>query len=165
MQKGARQVECTINGLGERAGNASLEEVVMAIKTRPDYFNVEVDIDTRHIVPTSQLVSKITGFAVQPNKAIVGDNAFAHESGIHQDGVLKHRETYEIMRAEDVGWANNRMVLGKHSGRNAFKSHLAQLGVQFDNNDDLHDAFVAFKKLADQKHDILDEDLLTLVKR
>ncbi len=165
VQKGARQVECTINGLGERAGNASLEEVVMAIKTRPDYFNVEVDIDTRHIVPTSQLVSKITGFAVQPNKAIVGDNAFAHESGIHQDGVLKHRETYEIMRAEDVGWANNRMVLGKHSGRNAFKSHLAQLGVQFDNNDDLHDAFVAFKKLADQKHDILDEDLLTLVKR
>ncbi len=165
VQKGARQVECTINGLGERAGNASLEEVVMAIKTRPDYFDVEVDIDTRHIVPTSQLVSKITGFAVQPNKAIVGDNAFAHESGIHQDGVLKHRETYEIMRAEDVGWANNRMVLGKHSGRNAFKSHLAQLGVQFDNNDDLHDAFVAFKKLADQKHDILDEDLLTLVKR
>lgn len=128
VQKGARQVECTINGLGERAGNASLEEVVMAIKTRPDYFDVEVDIDTRHIVPTSQLVSKITGFAVQPNKAIVGDNAFAHESGIHQDGVLKHRETYEIMRAEDVGWANNRMVLGKHSGRNAFKSHLAQLG-------------------------------------
>lgn len=165
VQKGARQVECTINGLGERAGNASLEEVVMAIKTRPDYFDVEVDIDTHHIVPTSQLVSKITGFGVQPNKAIVGDNAFAHESGIHQDGVLKHRETYEIMRAEDVGWANNRMVLGKHSGRNAFKSHLAQLGVQFDNNDDLHDAFVAFKKLADQKHDILDEDLLTLVKR
>lgn len=165
VQKGARQVECTINGLGERAGNASLEEVVMAIKTRPDYFDVEVDIDTRHIVPTSQLVSKITGFAVQPNKAIVGDNAFAHESGIHQDGVLKHRETYEIMRAEDVGWANNRMVLGKHSGRNAFKSHLAQLGVQFENNDDLHDAFVAFKKLADQKHDILDEDLLSLIKR
>ncbi|MCW8856593.1 MAG: 2-isopropylmalate synthase [Kangiella sp.] len=165
VQKGARQVECTINGLGERAGNASLEEVVMAIKTRPDYFDVEVDIDTRHIVPTSQLVSKITGFAVQPNKAIVGDNAFAHESGIHQDGVLKHRETYEIMRAEDVGWANNRMVLGKHSGRNAFKSHLAQLGVQFDNNDDLHDAFVAFKKLADKKHDILDEDLLSIVKR
>lgn len=165
VQKGARQVECTINGLGERAGNASLEEVVMAIKTRPDYFDVEVDIDTRHIVPTSQLVSKITGFAVQPNKAIVGDNAFAHESGIHQDGVLKHRETYEIMRAEDVGWANNRMVLGKHSGRNAFKSHLAQLGVQFDSSDDLHDAFVAFKKLADQKHDILDEDLLSLIKR
>lgn len=165
VQKGARQVECTINGLGERAGNASLEEVVMAIKTRPDYFDVEVDIDTRHIVPTSQLVSKITGFAVQPNKAIVGDNAFAHESGIHQDGVLKHRETYEIMRAEDVGWANNRMVLGKHSGRNAFKSHLAQLGVQFDNNDELHDAFVAFKKLADHKHDILDEDLLSLIKR
>ena len=165
VQKGARQVECTINGLGERAGNASLEEVIMAIKTRPDFFDVDVDIDTRHIVPTSQLVSKITGFAVQPNKAIVGDNAFAHESGIHQDGVLKNRETYEIMRAEDVGWANNRMVLGKHSGRNAFKSHLAGLGIQFDNNDDLKEAFVAFKKLADQKHDILDEDLLSLIKR
>lgn len=165
VQSGARQVECTINGLGERAGNASLEEVVMAIKTRPDYFDVEVDIDTRHIVPTSQLVSKVTGFPVQPNKAIVGDNAFAHESGIHQDGVLKHRETYEIMRAEDVGWANNRMVLGKHSGRNAFKSHLAELGVQFENNDDLKEAFVAFKKLADQKHDILDDDILGLIKR
>ena len=165
VQKGARQVECTINGLGERAGNASLEEVVMAIKTRPDYFNVDVDIDTRHIVPTSQLVSKVTEFAVQPNKAIVGDNAFAHESGIHQDGVLKNRETYEIMRAEDVGWANNRMVLGKHSGRNAFKSHLAGLGVQFDNNEDLKEAFVAFKQLADKKHDILDEDLLSLIKR
>ncbi|NVK22348.1 MAG: 2-isopropylmalate synthase [Kangiellaceae bacterium] len=164
VQLGARQVECTINGLGERAGNASLEEIVMAVKTRPDYFNVDVDIDTRHIVPTSQLVSKITGFAVQPNKAIVGDNAFAHESGIHQDGVLKHRETYEIMRAEDVGWANNKMVLGKHSGRNAFKSHLAELGHHFNNNDDLMEAFIAFKKLADKKHDILDEDLLSLVK-
>ncbi|GAA0202989.1 hypothetical protein GCM10009123_07810 [Kangiella japonica] len=165
VQKGARQVECTINGLGERAGNAALEEIIMAIKTRPDFFDVEVDIDTRHIVPTSQLVSKITGFAVQPNKAIVGDNAFAHESGIHQDGVLKNRETYEIMRAEDVGWANNRMVLGKHSGRNAFKSHLAGLGIQFENSDELKEAFVAFKKLADQKHDILDEDLLSLIKR
>nr|WP_235727449.1 2-isopropylmalate synthase [Kangiella shandongensis] len=164
VQKGARQVECTINGLGERAGNASLEEVVMAIKTRPDFFDVEVDIDTRHIVPTSQLVSKVTGFPVQPNKAIVGDNAFAHESGIHQDGVLKNRETYEIMRAEDVGWANNRMVLGKHSGRNAFKSHLAELGVQFETHDDLQEAFIAFKKLADEKHDILDEDLLKIVK-
>lgn len=164
VQKGARQVECTINGLGERAGNASLEEVVMAIKTRPDFFDVEVDIDTRHIVPTSQLVSKITGFPVQPNKAIVGDNAFAHESGIHQDGVLKHRETYEIMKAEDVGWANNRMVLGKHSGRNAFKSHLAELGVQFETHDALQEAFIAFKKLADEKHDILDEDLLKIVK-
>lgn len=163
VQMGARQVECTINGLGERAGNASLEEIVMAVKTRPDYFNVAVDIDTRHIVPTSQLVSKVTSFPVQPNKAIVGDNAFAHESGIHQDGVLKHRETYEIMKAEDVGWANNRMVLGKHSGRNAFKSHLAELGYHFDNSDDLKEAFIAFKKLADQKHDILDADLLALV--
>lgn len=164
VQLGARQVECTINGLGERAGNASLEEIVMAVKTRPDYFNVDVDIDTKHIVPTSQLVSKVTNFPVQPNKAIVGDNAFAHESGIHQDGVLKHRETYEIMRAEDVGWANNKMVLGKHSGRNAFKSHLAELGHKFNNNDDLMTAFIAFKKLADEKHDILDEDLLSIVK-
>ncbi len=164
VQLGARQVECTINGLGERAGNASLEEIVMAVKTRGDYFNVEADIDTSHIVPTSQLVSKVTNFPVQPNKAIVGDNAFAHESGIHQDGVLKHRETYEIMRAEDVGWANNKMVLGKHSGRNAFKSHLAELGHKFNNNDELKEAFVAFKKLADEKHDILDDDLLSLVK-
>ena len=112
---------------------------------------------------TSQLVSKITGFPVQPNKAIVGDNAFAHESGIHQDGVLKHRETYEIMRAEDVGWAHNRMVLGKHSGRNAFKSHLAELGIQFNDDAQFKSAFVSFKQLADKKHDIEDADLLKLV--
>ncbi|MGB4343453.1 MAG: 2-isopropylmalate synthase, partial [Moraxellaceae bacterium] len=112
---GARQVECTINGLGERAGNASLEEIVMAVKTRGDLFPVETRINTVEIVPTSRLVSSVTGFPVQPNKAIVGANAFAHESGIHQDGVLKHRETYEIMKAEDVGWNANKMVLGKHS--------------------------------------------------
>ena len=116
VMHGARQVECTINGLGERAGNAALEEIVMAVKTRKDMMPVETTIDTVHIVPTSRLVSSITGFPVQPNKAIVGANAFAHESGIHQDGILKHRETYEIMRAEDVGWNTNKLVLGKHSG-------------------------------------------------
>ncbi|MCS7101263.1 MAG: 2-isopropylmalate synthase, partial [Burkholderiaceae bacterium] len=117
---GARQVECTINGLGERAGNTALEEVVMAVKTRRDIFGLEVGIDTTQIVPTSKLVSNITGFPVQPNKAVVGANAFAHASGIHQDGVLKARQTYEIMRAEDVGWSANKIVLGKLSGRNAF---------------------------------------------
>ncbi|QEP43890.1 2-isopropylmalate synthase [Ectothiorhodospiraceae bacterium BW-2] len=159
---GARQVECTINGLGERAGNASLEEIVMAVRTRKDLFPCRTDIDTQHIVPTSKLVSNITGFAVQPNKAIVGINAFAHESGIHQDGVLKHRETYEIMRAEDVGWSANRMVLGKHSGRNAFKSRMAELGVVFDSEEALNHAFSRFKDLADKKHDIFDEDLHAL---
>src|SRR5690554_3540088 len=119
---GARQIECTVNGLGERAGNAALEEVVMALRTRNDFFGLETNIDATHIVPTSRLVSSITGFPVQPNKAIVGANAFAHESGIHQDGVLKHRETYEIMKAEDVGWGANKMVMGKHSGRAAFRS-------------------------------------------
>ena len=122
VMNGARQVECTINGLGERAGNASLEEVVMAVRTRHDVFNCQTGIDTREILTCSKLVSSITGFPVQPNKAIVGANAFAHEAGIHQDGVLKSRETYEIMRAEDVGWTANRMVLGKHSGRNALKA-------------------------------------------
>ncbi len=161
---GARQVECTINGLGERAGNASLEEVVMAVKTRRDVFHCDVDhIDTTQIVPTSRLVSGITGFPVQPNKAIVGANAFAHESGIHQDGVLKHRETYEIMRAEDVGWSANRMVLGKHSGRNAFKTRLAELGIEFDSEEALNAAFGRFKDLADKKHEIYDEDLQALV--
>ncbi len=126
---GARQVECTINGLGERAGNCSLEEVVMAVKTRRDYFKLELGIDTTQIVPASRLVSQTTGFVVQPNKAVVGANAFAHASGIHQDGVLKARDTYEIMRAEDVGWAANKIVLGKLSGRNAFKQRLQDLGI------------------------------------
>ncbi len=164
VSNGARQVECTINGLGERAGNASLEEVVMAVKTRRDIFSCNVDhIDTTQIVSTSRLVSGITGFAVQPNKAIVGANAFAHESGIHQDGVLKHRETYEIMRAEDVGWSANRMVMGKHSGRNAFKTRLADLGIEFESEQALNDAFARFKELADKKHEIFDEDLQALV--
>ena len=160
---GARQIECTINGLGERAGNTSLEEVVMAIRTRQDVFNFDTNINAEHILAASRLVSSITGFVVQPNKAIVGANAFAHEAGIHQDGVLKHRETYEIMRAEDVGWNANKLVLGKHSGRNAFKARLVELGVEFDSEATLNAAFARFKDLADKKHDIFDEDLQALV--
>ncbi|MCP4011403.1 MAG: 2-isopropylmalate synthase [Proteobacteria bacterium] len=163
VMAGARQVECTINGLGERAGNASLEEVVMAVKTRPDVFDCDTRIDTTQLVPASRLISSVTGFPVQPNKAIVGINAFAHEAGIHQDGVLKNRETYEIMRAEDVGWSANRMVLGKHSGRNAFADHLKSLGVEFASEDQLNDAFMQFKIMADKKHDIYDDDLLSIV--
>ncbi|WP_127470276.1 2-isopropylmalate synthase [Thiomicrorhabdus aquaedulcis] len=163
VRNGARQIECTINGLGERAGNTALEEVVMAIKTRQDIFDVDTRINTREILAASRLVSSITGFAVQPNKAIVGANAFAHESGIHQDGVLKHRETYEIMRAEDVGWSTNKMVLGKHSGRNAFKTRLEELGIEFETEQELNEAFVRFKELADRKHEIYDEDLQSLV--
>ncbi len=159
---GARQVECTLNGLGERAGNAALEELVMAIATRQDAFDVETRIKTTEILSASRLVANITGFAVQPNKAIVGANAFAHESGIHQDGVLKHRETYEIMRAEDVGWSANKMILGKHSGRNAFRSRLTELGVEFATEQELNEAFIAFKALADRKHEIYDEDLQAL---
>ncbi len=160
---GARQVECTINGLGERAGNAALEEVVMAVRTRQDVFPCDTDLDTTQIVPCSRLVSSITGFPVQPNKAIVGANAFAHESGIHQDGVLKQRETYEIMRAEDVGWSENRIVLGKHSGRNAFRTRLRELGIEFESEEELNEAFARFKELADKKHEIFDEDLQALV--
>ncbi|MDP2025428.1 2-isopropylmalate synthase [Sulfuriferula sp.] len=160
---GARQVECTINGLGERAGNAALEEIVMAVRTRQDVFGCETRVDATQIVPASRLVSNITGFAVQPNKAIVGANAFAHESGIHQDGVLKHRETYEIMRAEDVGWSANKIVLGKHSGRNAFRSRLTELGIELESEEALNATFARFKELADKKHDIFDEDLHTLV--
>ncbi|HEX5057284.1 MAG TPA: 2-isopropylmalate synthase [Gammaproteobacteria bacterium] len=160
---GARQVECTINGLGERAGNASLEEVVMAIKTRRDIFPCDTAIDTTQIMHCSRLVSSITGFNVQPNKAIVGANAFAHESGIHQDGVIKSRETYEIMRAEDVGWTSNRLVMGKLSGRNAFRKRLQELGVEFESEEVLNDAFRRFKDLADKKHEIYDEDMLALV--
>ncbi|KLT72458.1 2-isopropylmalate synthase [Neisseria arctica] len=163
VQGGARQVECTINGLGERAGNASLEEIVMAFKTRHDVFGLDTGIDTVQIVPTSKLVSTVTGYPVQPNKAIVGANAFAHESGIHQDGVLKHRETYEIMSAESVGWAANRLSLGKLSGRNAFKTKLADLGIQLESEEALNAAFARFKELADKKREIFDEDLHVLV--
>lgn len=160
---GARQVECTINGLGERAGNASLEEVVMAVRTRQDVFDCDTTLDTTQIVPASRLVAGITGFPVQPNKAIVGANAFAHESGIHQDGVLKNRETYEIMLAEDVGWTENHIILGKHSGRNALKSRLKDLGIEFKSEESLNQAFTRFKELADKKHEIFDEDLQALV--
>jgi 2-isopropylmalate synthase len=163
MIGGARQIECTINGLGERAGNTSLEEVVMAVKTRGDFFDLETGIDTTHIVPTSRLVSQITGFVVQPNKAVVGANAFAHASGIHQDGVLKARQTYEIMRAEDVGWSTNKIVLGKLSGRNAFRQRMKELGVELEGEDAYNKAFQRFKDLADKKADIFDEDLLALV--
>ncbi|MBB5203724.1 2-isopropylmalate synthase [Inhella inkyongensis] len=160
---GARQVECTINGLGERAGNCSLEEVVMAVKTRRDHFGLEVGIDASQIVAASRLVSQTTGFVVQPNKAVVGANAFAHASGIHQDGVLKARDTYEIMRAEDVGWAANKIVLGKLSGRNAFKQRLEQLGIQLDGEAEVNEAFQRFKDLADRKAEVFDEDILALV--
>jgi 2-isopropylmalate synthase len=163
VRNGARQVECTINGLGERAGNAALEEIVMAVRTRSDVYGCDTRIDTTQIVPASRLVAGVTGFAVQPNKAIVGANAFAHESGIHQDGVIKHRETYEIMRAEDVGWRENRLVLGKHSGRNAFKKRLTEIGIELESEDAMNIAFSRFKELADKKHDIFDEDLHALV--
>jgi 2-isopropylmalate synthase len=162
VRGGARQVECTINGLGERAGNAALEEIVMSVKTRKDVFNVETRIDATQIVPISKLVSTITGYPVQPNKAIVGANAFAHESGIHQDGVLKFRETYEIMSAESVGWSQNRLTLGKLSGRNAFKTKLAELGIEINSEEALNAAFARFKDLADKKREIFDEDLHAL---
>jgi 2-isopropylmalate synthase len=160
---GARQIECTINGLGERAGNCSLEEVVMAVKTRRDYFGLDLDIDTSQIVPASRMVSQTTGFVVQPNKAVVGANAFAHASGIHQDGVLKARDTYEIMRAEDVGWSANKIVLGKLSGRNAFKQRLQELGVELESEAEINAAFARFKDLADRKSEIFDEDIIALV--
>jgi 2-isopropylmalate synthase len=160
---GARQVECTINGLGERAGNCSLEEVVMAVRTRRDHFGLDVGIDTTQIVPASRLVAQTTGFVVQPNKAVVGANAFAHASGIHQDGVLKARDTYEIMRAEDVGWAANKIVLGKLSGRNAFKQRLHDLGIEMESEGEVNAAFARFKDLADRKSEIFDEDIIALV--
>ncbi len=159
---GARQVECTINGLGERAGNASLEEIVMAVKTRRDVFNLDTRIDTTQIMATSKLVSTITGYPVQPNKAVVGANAFSHESGIHQDGVLKHRETYEIMRAEDVGLSTNKIVLGKLSGRNAFRQRVQELGIPVESETELNAAFAHFKDLADRKSEIFDEDIQAL---
>ena len=161
IEAGARQVECTINGLGERAGNAALEEIVMAVKTRGDIIDLNSKIKTEQIVPTSKLVSQITGFPVQPNKAIVGANAFSHESGIHQDGVIKYRETYEIMQAEDVGWTTNKLVLGKHSGRAAFNKRMEELGYNL-NPEELDELFVKFKKLADHKHTVYDEDLHAL---
>ena len=160
---GARQVECTINGLGERAGNAALEEVVMALRTRHDIFGgYDTNINVKEIYPTSRLVSTITGIEPQPNKAIVGKNAFAHESGIHQDGVLKHMETYEIMKATDIGLDKNSIVLGKHSGRHAFKDKLSKLGFNL-KNDEIDEAFGRFKILADAKKEIFDDDVRALV--
>ncbi|HMK60256.1 MAG TPA: 2-isopropylmalate synthase [Dissulfurispiraceae bacterium] len=162
IKNGAGQIECTVNGIGERAGNASMEEVVMALKTRPRYYKADTNIRTNEIYKTSRLVSKITGIAVQPNKAIVGSNAFAHESGIHQDGYLKERSTYEIMKPEDVGIPRSKLVLGKHSGRHAFKTRLLDLGYELSETD-LNSAFDKFKHLSDQKKYIFDEDIETLV--
>ena len=159
---GARQIECTINGIGERAGNASMEEVVMAFRTRHDLLPFETGIDAKKIMPASKLLSAITGFSVQPNKAIVGANAFAHESGIHQDGMLKHAETYEIMTPESVGRSKTDLVLGKHSGRNAFRAKLLTLGFTLDEND-LNAAFERFKDFADRKKKLSDDDLIMIV--
>ncbi|MBN2965162.1 2-isopropylmalate synthase [Sulfurospirillum sp. T05] len=163
LESGARQIECTINGLGERAGNAALEEIVMAIRTRQDIFApLTTNINIKEIYPTSRLVASITGIEPQPNKAIVGKNAFAHESGIHQDGVLKHQETYEIINAKDIGLEKNSLVMGKHSGRHAFKDRLATLGYTL-NDTELNEAFVLFKTLADQKKEVFDDDIRALV--
>ncbi len=159
---GARQVECTINGIGERAGNASLEEIVMILRTRKDILGFDTNVNAEQIYPASRLVSGITGIMVQPNKAIVGDNAFAHESGIHQDGLLKDKTTYEIMRPESVGISRSTLVLGKHSGRHAFKARLAQLGYDI-SGDDLDKAFERFKSLADRKKEVFDEDIEAIV--
>ena len=162
VDAGARQVECTINGLGERAGNAALEEIVMAMRVRNDIMPFQTGIDTRRIMQASRLVSAVTGFPVQYNKAIVGKNAFAHEAGIHQDGMLKHAGTYEIMRPEDIGVSQSNLVMGKHSGKHAFRSKLKELGIELGENA-LADAFVRFKALADRKKDIWDDDIVALV--
>jgi 2-isopropylmalate synthase len=162
VRNGARQVECAINGIGERAGNASLEELVMAIKTRKDFLKVETQINTREIHKASRLLISITGIPVQPNKAIVGENAFAHESGIHQDGVLKERTTFEIMTPASIGLKKNKLVLGKHSGRHAFSKHLEGLGYNL-GKETINNAFEQFKILADKKKEIFDEDLEAIV--
>ena len=163
VKAGARQIECTINGIGERAGNTSLEEVVMALKVRKDVFGVECGVKTEHLMRASRLVTQVTGQAVQVNKAIVGANAFAHESGIHQDGMLKNRDTYEIMTPESVGVTKTNLVMGKHSGRAAFKDKLNELGITNIGDNQLEDAFVRFKTLADKKKEVFDEDILALL--
>jgi 2-isopropylmalate synthase len=160
---GARQVECTVNGIGERAGNCSLEEVVMALRTRSDFYGLETGIDTRRIHPASHLLTQITGLVVQRNKAVVGANAFAHEAGIHQHGVIQNRLTYEIMKPEDVGLLDNSLVLGKHSGRHALRKRLHELGYEL-TNEELENVFVRFKEMADAKKEVLDDDLETLMK-
>lgn len=162
LQAGARQAELTINGIGERAGNTSLEEVIMILKTRKDQYNFECNVDSRHIMRASKLIQSVTGQSVQVNKAIVGANAFAHESGIHQDGMLKNAGTYEIMTPESVGLTRSNLVMGKHSGRHAFKNKLDELGISIGDNA-LQDAFVRFKALADKKKDIYDEDIFSLI--
>jgi 2-isopropylmalate synthase len=162
IENGAREVQCTINGIGERAGNASMEEIVMILKVRKDHFNLTSQINTKEIYPTSKLLTAITGIAAQPNKAIIGVNAFAHESGIHQDGVLKNPETYEIMKAEDIGIEKNRLILGKHSGRHALKDRLKSLGYDL-KEEKLNTVFAKFKELADKKKQVYDEDLYLLV--
>jgi len=162
IRNGAEQVECTVNGIGERAGNCSMEEVVMALRTRKDFFNADSRVNSEEITRTSRLVTKITGITVQPNKAIVGANAFAHESGIHQDGLLKERTTYEIMRPETIGLVKTNLVLGKHSGRHAFRDRLTQMGYDL-SDDDLNKAFERFKHIADQKKEVFDEDLEAIV--
>jgi 2-isopropylmalate synthase len=162
IRNGAEQVECTVNGIGERAGNCSMEEVVMALRTRKDFYGADTAIRTEEITRSSRLVTKITGIPVQPNKAIVGANAFAHESGIHQDGLLKERTTYEIMRPESVGLVKTHLVLGKHSGRHAFRDRLKDMGYTL-TDDDLNKAFERFKRLADQKKEVFDEDLEAIV--
>ena len=162
VQAGARQIECTINGIGERAGNAALEEVVMAMRTRADVYDFDNNIDSTQIMRASRTLSKITSFSVQPNKAIVGANAFAHESGIHQDGMLKNAQTYEIMTPESVGLKESEIVLGKHSGRNAFRTKLQELGLDLGDNA-LNEAFQRFKNLADRKKDIFEEDIIALI--
>lgn len=164
IKAGATQIECTVNGIGERAGNAALEEIVMAIKTRKDYFKADTRIDTKQIMRSSNLLTRITGIKVQPNKAIVGNNAFSHESGIHQHGVLKNKQTYEIMTPESVGLDKNKLVLGKHSGRHAFRDKLEQLGYKL-TNEELDEAFKKFKELADKKKDVFDKDIEALVSR
>lgn len=162
VKNGARQVECTINGIGERAGNAAMEEIVMAIRTRSNYYGCETNIQTKEICKASRLVSRLTGFVVSPNKAIVGANAFRHESGIHQDGVLKERTTYEIIKPEDVGFVGVGLVLGKHSGRHAFKTRLKSLGIELADAE-IDKAFERFKDVADKKKQVFDEDLLAIV--
>ena len=162
VKNGARQIECTINGLGERAGNASLEEIVMTLDTRKDLFNAATSVNKEQLCKTSKLVSSLTGIIVQPNKAIVGQNAFSHEAGIHQDGILKKRTTYEIMKPEDVGFGGTKLVLGKHSGSHAFKARLKEMGFYLTNAETKR-AFAAFKKLADKKKAIYDDDLTVLV--
>ncbi len=162
VRAGARQIECTINGIGERAGNCSLEEVVMALKTRSEFFGLHTDIETTRLYPTSRLVSSITGMHTPRNKAVVGENAFAHEAGIHQHGMLQHASTYEIMRPEDVGLSRSNLVLGKHSGRHAFRNRVRELGFELDEFE-TNRAFQAFKKLADKKKDIYDGDIEAII--